>query len=59
MLRTAPAPFDPEAFRDLVQRRALDLREAFGAAPEECRRTLGTLLAGERMRVQTDPEAGF
>lgn len=58
-LRAAPPPFDREAFRDLVERRALDLREAFGSAPEECRRALKTLLAGERMRVLSDEASGF
>jgi hypothetical protein len=57
-LRSAPPPFDREAFRDLVERRALDLREAFGSAPEECRRAFQTLLAASACGCsRTRPQA--
>jgi hypothetical protein len=58
-LRVAPQPRSVEALRDLVVRRVMDFREAFGGAPEDCRRALRALLDGDRMRVYADGERTF
>lgn len=58
-LDRAPALPSEAALREIARPRVLDYRGLLESSPEDGRRALRALLAGERMRVYSDTERGF